>query len=421
MNWDLKRILILANLIINTVNTYPSDEVKCVINPYKDVNWDSWEQYKANFHTHTTESGADYTPSEAIDKYYSTGYKILAITDHDKITWPWNDYGRDPDSLGMLAVKGDEYSRSYHLNGFFSCTLDSANLEEGLNDIETNSGRSHINHPGRIFDPDEWGWFIPWYQNYPTCRGLEVFNKGDLYTTDRQLWDNINQNLFDSDSIFVWGFSNDDMHTFSNLYHNFQFMLMPSLTQNDLIDCIDNGAFYFCRELTATGAATVPRIDSILVDESGKTITLSCTEYDSINWVGPGSSVFGHGEVFDYSEYYNRQFIRAVIYGPYGSTYTQPFGFLTVITDPVPAVPANITTSISENVLYIRWNSSQNADLYGVYSSEYPEGAYGLETVIPDTQYIVPVSETRRFYYVTAVFGTSPEKYQVRTVKNDLK
>jgi len=404
------KIVILSSLIIFTVKLFPFVEVKCVLNPYKNVNWSVWKQYKANFHTHTTESGADYTPSETIDKYHAAGYKILTITDHDNITWPWNDYGRDPDSLGMLAVKGNEYSRSYHLNGFFNSTLDSANLQEGLSDIEMNLGRSHINHPGRLFDPEEWAWFIPWYQNYPTCKGLEVFNKGDIYPTDRQLWDNINENIFDSDSILVWGFSNDDMHTFSNLYHNFQFMLMPDLSQNDLIDCIDNGAFYFCRELTATGAASVPRIDSIKVDDQAKTITISGRDYESIEWIGPGSAVFGYGEVFDFSEFYEKQFIRAVLYGPDGSSFTQPFGFLYINNSIVPSTPVNITTEIMNNELIIQWDISDNAESYDIYSSNSPEEAFVFEINVTGNQYIVNIVSTKKFYYIISKNSTKNKK-----------
>ncbi len=387
-------------LFFCSIHLSANEIVNCSINPYENVNWSVWEQYKANFHTHTILSGGTFTPAEVIDNYYIKDYRILSITDHNLITWPWADYGRDPDSLGMLAVKGDEYSNSLHVNAFFNFSRDTATMEEGIPHIDSLAGLSHINHPGRTKTPEEWPWYIPWYQNYQSCVGLEVFNKGDLYPNDRKLWDNINENLFNSDSMFVWGFSNDDMHTEGNLYHNFQFMLMPSLSQENLKTCMDEGAFYFCYEITGSGAANVPRINSIDVDDEAKTISIEAADYDSIKWIGPGTIVFGSGEVFQYSDYFNKNFIRAVLYGPEGSTYSQPFGFKTVSTTISPAIPSNINTVVSGDSMIISWDISENAESYDIYSSNDPEGIFTFEANVIENQFIVTVSEAKKFYYI---------------------
>ena len=213
----------------------------------------------------------------------------------------------------------------------------STNLEQGILDVESNGGRSHLNHPGRYFTPSEWSWFIPWYRDYSTCIGLEVFNKKDAYPTDRQLWDNINENMFPAYGKLVWGFSNDDMHVASYLYHNYQFMMMPSLTHNDLVTCMDNGAFYFCYEPTGTGSADVPRITNITTDNTAKTITITATGYNRIDWIGSGTVVVDSGQVFNYSEYINAQFIRAVLVGANGESHTQPFGFSTTSEPVIPS------------------------------------------------------------------------------------
>ncbi len=63
-----------------------------------------FQQYKANFHTHTTESDGKRTPQESVDCYFERGYDILAITDHRKLT--------DTSSLdvhGMIMVPGVEF------------------------------------------------------------------------------------------------------------------------------------------------------------------------------------------------------------------------------------------------------------------------------------------------------------------------
>ncbi len=304
-------------------------EVDCTLNPYDGVNWSTYNQYKANFHTHTTESDGDHSPAQTIDQYHSAGYKILALTDHNAITWPWTDYGRNPSSLNMLAVKGDEYSNSHHMNALFNFSTSSSNLQNGIPHVQSSGGLSFIAHPGRYHVPSEWEWYIHWYSDYDTCIGLEVINRDDYYQDDRYLWDNINEYIFPYEDKMVWGFANDDKHTSDDLYHAFQFMLMPALTETELRQCMQDGAFYFCMEPGGSGEAKVPRINSIIVDEAAKTITISATGYQQIYWVGPGTTTVGTGTTFDYEDYTHQPFVRAVLDGKKGDSYTQPFGFVT--------------------------------------------------------------------------------------------
>jgi hypothetical protein len=210
----------------------------------------------------------------------------------------------------MLAVRGNEYSNSHHMNAMINFTSNSNNLENGIPHVQANGGLVQINHPGRYNSPSNWSWYIPWFRDYSSCVTLEVFNQGDRYPSDRQLWDNINENYFDQEGKLVWGTSNDDKHTTSHLYGNYNFMLMPDLTEASFVESISNGAFYFCYEPGRSGDANVPRISSIVVDNNTKTISITATGYNSIQWIGPGTSVVASGNVFDYSAYTNQQFVR---------------------------------------------------------------------------------------------------------------
>ncbi|MBN2715665.1 MAG: hypothetical protein JXX14_07400 [Deltaproteobacteria bacterium] len=78
-----------------------------------------------------------------------------------------------------------------------------------------------------------------------------------------------------------------------------------------------------------SGTANVPRFSSIDVDNIAKTITVSATGYQSIHWIGPGTSVVGSGATFDFSDYTNQPFVRIVLDGASGDSYSQPFGFET--------------------------------------------------------------------------------------------
>ncbi|MCU0692522.1 MAG: hypothetical protein MUF54_14070 [Polyangiaceae bacterium] len=296
--------------------------INCVLNPYSGVDWSTWKQYKANFHTHTTESDGVDGRTVTINQYADAEYDILAITDHDKATWPWPV---DPTSVDMLAVRGDEYSKSEHMNAFFNFTKTSSTLQDGAPHVASQGGDCQINHPGRDHSASEWSWFIPWFRDYK-CFGLEVYNQGDRYSNDRRLWDNINDNYFKANGRLVWGTSNDDKHDSGDLYRNFQFMLMPSRSTSNLQKSMRSGTFYFAYEPGGSGDAKVPRISNIVVDNSAKTITITATGVNSIYWVGPGTSTVATGKTFNFSSY-TKRFVRAVLDGSSGDSFTQPFGF----------------------------------------------------------------------------------------------
>ena len=49
-------------------------------------NW-----YKGNMHMHTTMSDGELEPVDAINVYREAGYDFIAITDHRKVGYPWQD------------------------------------------------------------------------------------------------------------------------------------------------------------------------------------------------------------------------------------------------------------------------------------------------------------------------------------------
>ncbi len=62
-----------------------------ITNPYADINWDTVNQYKAAFHTHTNASDGDDTLAASIERHYETGFDIVATTDHSVLNYSWVD------------------------------------------------------------------------------------------------------------------------------------------------------------------------------------------------------------------------------------------------------------------------------------------------------------------------------------------
>lgn len=290
------------------------------LNPYQNVNWETVNQYKSNFHTHKDLSDGSCTPKEMIDIYHNAGYDILAITEHNHLTsgttYPWTTYGKDPAVLNMLAVQGSELSVNHHRSSLFSDYNSDNGIEKSFVEISARDGLSIIHHPTR------YSYDIGWYINllkYDCVVGVEAYNKGDRYPDGRELWDKINC----ISNRMLWGYSNTDDHNGFYVGKNYQFILMTELTEIALKTAMREGAFFFCYEPAGTGTVNVPTITSITVDTN--TITIQDANISYIDWVSEAGKI-GTGRTFNYGSFRGK-FVRAELKNNNGITYTQPFSF----------------------------------------------------------------------------------------------
>jgi len=287
-----------------------------LLNPYKDVNWSTFQQHRGNFHTHTE----SLTAAQAIDEYRSRGYSVLAITDHDAMTWPWTAYGRDPAALNMAAVQGSELSCCDNIGSFFSDAACGGSVDAALANVAAKNGLSIFNHPGRYTQTIDW--YANYYRTYAHIVGLEVYNQGDRYPNDRQKWDEILSVLMPDRP--VWGFANDDMHAITDLGYNCDVMILPSLSTTEVRNAMVKGQFYFTH-MTST-AQPVPVIDSITVNDTAGTITITGRNYTEIRWISGGQQV-GTGTTLNYLTTPNvLKYVRAELRGSTAVTCTNPFG-----------------------------------------------------------------------------------------------
>ena len=337
-------------------------------NPYEEIDWATINQYKSNFHTHTTQSNDaidEFTTANVVDKYHAAGYKILALTDHDYNPYPWQLFpqymttvpARDPEALGMLAVPGNELSKDNtnswsertggqfnHHNDFFTGRQgqEFASLQESYAYTYALGGMQIINHPGQYWSIDNTysetqkdgpGWHATNFQTFPSLVGLEVYNQGNRRPNDRILWDQILQRTMPGRNVF--GYSGDDTHNNEQLFRNYNYMLMEDLTTEELKDAMRKGESYFCYEPKGSGEGKAPRISAITVNEQSKTITINANGL--VHWIyatdktssaasSARSTVVGIGNTFCYDGYQG-SYVRAYITNMYGETCTQPISF----------------------------------------------------------------------------------------------
>jgi len=339
-----------AYLNVSTILDKQPNSYSLVLNPYANVNWSTFNKYKANLHTHTKNSDGDFHPHVVIDAYHAANYHILALTDHNEITYPWtnlnainsNYENRDPQALGMLDIEGNELSKSHHRGSLINAVSGGGNdLDKAFTKMTDINGLGMFNHPGRYwsistnYNPGEkysLEWYQYYYETYPVNVGMEVYNKGDRYPDDRVLWDELLVRMMPNRPI--WGYSNDDMHSAIQYFRNYNYMLMPELTLDAFTTSMLKGASFFAYEDPADGNPLTPFIDSITIDKQMHTITVHAKDYTSIEWIsgvsgtgaGRTSKVVGSDSLFSYNLFLE-PYVRAVLINSSGRLYTQPFGF----------------------------------------------------------------------------------------------
>lgn len=341
-------------ITLSTCNKKPEYTIKritMVLNPYEKVNWIKINQYKANFHAHTNNSDGIFNAEYVVDSYSQNGYAIIAVTDHNLVTYPWTEFSilnpkwknRNPDSMKVLTFPGNELSVEHHRGMFFArITGGGGNLDSTFIQIQDSSALTIFNHPGRYwnyktnyignekYSPE---WYIEYFKKYPAIIGMEVYNcPADCYPFDRILWDEILTQTMPNRP--VWGFSNDDMHDEKQLMGNYEFMLMKELSIPELKTSMKDGAFYISNEPGKSGLALAPRIDSIKVDKFHEEIKVFARNYKSIRWISGvngidsnrTNNIISEGEVFNWKSF-DKSYIRFELMNEKGVTLSQPFGF----------------------------------------------------------------------------------------------
>lgn len=343
-------LLLLLLLLVQIVGCQRWD----IDNPYEQVEWNSYKQYKANFHTHTTISDGQLNPHTVVERYHALGYQVLAITDHNEVTYPWNEFSamspsnrtldrhkkgnleekdltyhdRSPTALGMVDIQANELSRHHHTGSFFNDQNGTETEEASFVSVASKNGVTIFFHPGRYTErnPGTYtiDWYVDFYERFDHLIGMEIYNQGDRYPGDRQTYDSVLTRLMPDRP--VWAYSNDDMHTSQTLGRNWNMLLLPELNHASVRKSMESGHSFYLYSPSGHEGPAVPRIEKINVNKFKGIIEIEATGYDSIRWISRGE-IIHRGEHLSLRENPVEQYVRAEIFGP-GKTVigTQPFG-----------------------------------------------------------------------------------------------
>lgn len=332
---QLLSTILIAVFVLTVGCARPEKQGLIVQNPYEEVNWGEDGRYKANLHTHTTGSDGHLHPHEVVDRYHELGYRILAITDHNRVTYPWESFAemefgeskeyanRHSDDLGMLSIEGNELSSHHHMASYFTGHNGTDAVEDSLAAIGEKGGLAVFLHPGRYDHPVEW--YTDFYHRHDHLVGIEVFNQGDRYSGDREFWDEILTGTMPERPI--WGYSNDDMHSPNHVGRNWNIFVMPELTEESLQRALRRGQSYFVYAPEGPDGPTPPVIESIAVDRDEGIIEIDASNCQSIEWISEGKIVHRGSRIRPGDISHPGSYVRAMLYGQSDSVAgTQPFG-----------------------------------------------------------------------------------------------
>lgn len=278
-------------------------------NPYKDVVWGEWKEYKAALHCHSNASDAVPTIAENVEKHYELGFDILAISDHAAYGVPWNEipttvpiyrlfkfgntkmgkvdvltderraeilagvgrYNTDGTAQPMLEitgaaeVNGATPINDCHINAFFQPTGKEygqarmgvyGDYETVARKVEEAGGVTFLDHVGEYVgcedDPERAN--EPYYTNklsniflnYPSCLGMDVNSGVNNHTKyDFMLWDNVLKTTIPYGRN-VWAFTFSDGHHLDQYIRAYTWMCMPELSEKALRTSMETGAFFAC-------------------------------------------------------------------------------------------------------------------------------------------------------------------------------
>ena len=337
-------------LVMFAISLSSCDSGFVIKNPYEGVDWENHQQYKANFHTHTTRTDGRLNPDTVVDLYHALGYHILAITDHNEVTYPWTNFSeldaselsykrkesdpetmpahfnfqdRNPVVLKMIDIEGNEFSRHHHMGSFFNDLMGTTDVTESLEAIAEQDGIVMLNHPGRYNYPVEW--YIDLFLTHEHLIGLEVYNQGDRYPQDRPKWDSLLTVTMPDRTI--WAYSNDDMHTLPHVGRNWNMLILPELSHESVREGMEQGLSYFIYAPQGHEGPEPPVIHSILTDNRKGTIEINASRYNAVEWISEGKIVHNGPTIDLKASHAIGSYVRAMFYGE-GQTVagTQPFG-----------------------------------------------------------------------------------------------
>jgi len=384
-----------------------------IINPYADVDWAVFGQYKANLHTHTfvsndVSSNANNVRN-MVEAYYAAEYDILSLNDHANISRPWDQYtaangpltteryneilsGAGRDGRGMVDVplsnEQNNMVRGRHVLSYFAnfnmnnpvtaltgLFANLATYEQVFAGIDRVGGVGYVAHPGRelygILDNGHRNFdglanhLADIFLRYPDAAfGYEIFGVTDNEThNDRALWDRTLE-FTAPHGKNVFGISTDDAHATSEVGRGgakTTFVLSENNADN-VEAAMRSGAFYASSKMIQSDRIgfetafdfrnnSTPQPVINMVNIEGNVITVEGEHYHTIEWISGMGNLVATGNSINLLDHKDEigSYIRFQLKGEGGISWANPMLLERVDAELLEAVPTAFVTKLNGN------------------------------------------------------------------------
>ena len=265
-------------------------------------------RFKANTHTHTTESDGSLSPEEIVSRYHDLGYQVLFITDHNRIT-------EATSPAGMLVIPGEELTPNNsvrHANALFATrTIIPGNRQavDYLKEVIDTGALAMLNHPVWII-----GWSLQDILPLTGVSLIEIYNgSGELqgYHDPLTLWDS----LLSSGRLW-YGVASDDAHEPIEIGRGWIMIQADRLDQAGIRQGLENGSFY-----GSTG------IDLCRLDYAAGVVYIESRNGETVDFFGNNGVLLQRvtGPFGQYAVQGSDRYVRVVVTGKNGiKAWTQP-------------------------------------------------------------------------------------------------
>ncbi len=100
--------MFFGGTVYSSAANVSSEKNYIIGNPYADIEWDTWGNYKTQLHSHSNASDGFLTVKEYVEAHYAMNYDIVALTDHGTLNWGWN---KEPDTIPLLRLVKKERTK----------------------------------------------------------------------------------------------------------------------------------------------------------------------------------------------------------------------------------------------------------------------------------------------------------------------
>ena len=263
-------------------------------------------RFKANTHTHTTQSDGSLTPAQIVSRYHDLGYDVLFLTDHNKVT-------REAAPAGMLVIPGEELTTTAkHANALFATgIIDPVGKQPAvfIQEAIDSGAVVMLNHPVWTI-----GWTLSDILPLTGVSLIEIYNTSSElqgYHDTQALWDS----LLSSGRLW-YGVASDDAHRDNEIGHGWIMIQADVLDLAGIRQGIETGSFY-----ASTG------VELARLDYTGGVVYIESRNGETVDFIGKDGSELLHvaGPIGQYAVQGGDSYVRVVVTGKNGiKAWTQP-------------------------------------------------------------------------------------------------